>query len=346
MFNSQSFGSRILLIDALYINNSGGLRLLEYLVRYLNSRHIDFLLLADSRCLRKFDYCKRVMYMEASLLKRKNFYEIHKTSFSAVLCFGNIPAPIRLNAPVYTYFHNINLLTLSEAQSSYVKAKSWIKREVFKHYKENTDFWVVQTSNTANELIEHLEETSDRVKLIPFFELPSELLALYNISHGIDYVYISTYAPGKGHDELINSWRLLCQRGIDRKLHLTVPFDCPLMKRIEEAQSLGVNIVNHGTVPFGFIVDLYKQSKAIVYPSHNESLGLGLVEAIEAGCDVVASNLPFTHSICKPSMTFNPYSPESIADAVMRYEQSNCPKSELLIRNQIDELIQLLIDNH
>lgn len=333
------------LIDSLYINNSGGLRLLEYLVAELETRSIDYYLLADTRCTGKFNDCKHVRYMNASLIERKKFYKIKGHSFSSVLCFGNIPAPIKLNVPVYTYFHNINLLTLAEAHSLPVKVKSWLKREVFKHYKQNTDFWLVQTLNTANELIKHLGEKPERVKLMPFYELPEGVPDIAKQQHGDDYVFVAVHVPGKSHEELLEAWRILHLKGVDKTLHLTVQKESPFCDKIKEAQNDGVKVVNHGVIPFKEVFDLYAQSKAIIYPSHNESLGLGIVEAITAGCDVLGSDLPFLHSICKPSGVFDPYSPESIVDAVMKYEKGGANKSELLIRNQINELIELISNN-
>lgn len=332
----------MLLLDSLYINTSGGMRLLEYLVAVLKARDVDFYLLADARCTGKFNDCMHVRYMKASLRERKKFYAIKSHGFSSVLCFGNIPAPIKLDVPVYTYFHNINLLTLAEAHSVLVKVKSWLKREIFKHYKKNTDYWLVQTSNTANELCQHLDESKDRVKLMPFYELPDGVSEIAKQPHGDDYVFVAVDVPGKSHWELLEAWQLLHQKGIDKKLHLTVQDDSPLIEKIKDAQKDGVNVANHGVIPFKEVFDLYKQSKAIIYPSHNESLGLGIVEAITAGCDVIGSDLPFLHSVCKPSEVFNPYSANSIADAVMRYEQGVSNSSELTIYNHIDELIELL----
>ena len=57
---------------------------------------------------------------------------------------------------------------------------------------------------------------------------------------------------------------------------------------------------------------------------------------------MIGSDLPFLHSICKPSGVFNPYSAESVAEAVMAYERGNSNKSELSIYNHIDELVELL----
>lgn len=333
----------MILLDSLYINNSGGLRLLEYLVAELNNRDVDFYLLADVRCQGKFDFCKHVRYMPASLWERKNFYKAKGGHFSSVLCFGNIPAPIKLNVPVYTYFHNINLLTLAETRTPAQKVTSWMKREVFRHYKKNTDYWLVQTSNTANELVKHLEEKSERVKLMPFYELPQELFSLANVPHGDDYVYISNYTGAKGHEELLEAWKILYDKGLNKTLHLTVPEDCPFTVEVKKAKEKGVNVINHGFVPFDEVCNLYKESKAIIYPSHNESLGLGIIEAINTGCDVIGADLPYTYAICKPSALFKPHNAASIADAVLEYEKDNTTKSELLISNHIDELIDLLV---
>lgn len=333
----------MILIDSLYINNSGGFRLLEYLVSELQRNEVDFYLLADSRCMGRFKCCKHVQYMKASLLKRINFYKAEKRSFSSVLCFGNIPAPIKMDVPVYTYFHNINLLNLNEAHGPLQKIESWLKRDVFRHYKKNTDYWLVQTSNTANELVRHLGENVERVKLMPFYELSNELNSLKNKKHGEDYVYISNYTGAKGHEELLEAWRILHERGIDKTLHLTVPNDIhPFVDIIMQAQQEGVKVVNHGFVPYEKVIELYSMSKATIYPSHNESLGLGIIEAITAGRDVVGADLPYIHTICKPSGVFDPHNAKSIADAVIRYETEEATKSELTIYNHIDELIGLL----
>lgn len=333
----------MILLDSLYICKSGGLRLLQYLVAKLIDHNVDFILLADDRVTGLFDYCDNVEYIRATLLSRRFIYQKLNKEITTVLCFGNIPPPFKLNIPVYTYFHNINLLKLSTDYSLPQKIMSGFKRQVLRSFKSNTDVWLVQTSNTAKELCDNLHEQNSRVMLMPFFDLPKELSHLKRAEHGEDYVYISTYVPGKGHEELLEAWELLNHFGNDNTLHLTVPFTSPFIRIINRAQKKGVNVVNHGLISFEQVMALYKHSKAIVYPSHNESLGLGLVEAMEAGCDVIASDLPFIHSICKPSCTFTPRSPESIADAIMEYEKGGCTKTKIIIENMIDDLIGLLV---
>lgn len=336
----------MILIDSLYINNSGGLHLLELLVKELQQRNIDFHLLADDRCVGRFDSLASVEYLHASMRNRMLWYKRNNLNqYGCVFCFGNIPTPIKMDVPVYTYFHNVNLLTLAEARTTKENLTMWAKRQVFRHYKTNTDCWIVQTTNTATELKRHLKEPDERVKILPFYDLPRELCLQKEEDHGDDYVYVSNYTGAKGHEELLEAWGILHKRGIDKTLHLTVPPKVTsFVEKIISAQQEGVKVVNHGFVPFEKVLELYKQSKAIVYPSHNESLGLGIIEAIAAGCDVIGSDLPFIHSICKPSMVFNPYSAESIADAIMKYERETTIGSSLLINNKIEELIGLLTD--
>ena len=333
----------MLLIDSLYINNSGGYHLLDYLLKELIKRDVKFLLLADARCRGRLDFCSNVEYMTAGIINRLIFYLKHKNDFTSIFCFGNIPAPIKMNVPVYTYFHNINLLTLAEANSIKAKVAAWLKRCYFLLLKRNTNLWIVQTTNTAHELKNHLKEKYNRINILPFYDIPECLRENRTRKHGSGYVYIANYTGAKGHEELLKAWEILHDRGIEISLHLTVSRSAEsFLLQIETAQAKGVKIINHGIIPFDQVIKLYQQAKAIIYPSHNESLGLGIIEAIESGCDVIGSALPFIHAICKPSVTFDPHSPESIADAVMKYEDGHSPKSSLLIRNTINELINLI----
>lgn len=332
----------MVLIDALYICGSGGLNLLKYLVKELKKNNILFHLLADIRCLGVFDG-DDVEYIKATLINRKSFYCNHKYDYSTVLCFGNIPPPISLNALVYTYFHNINLLTLKDIAYLSWKIKAHFKRWYFRYYKCNTDFWIVQTTNTKTELIKNLYEKEERVLIIPFYEISDSIMEKAQKKHGDDYSYVAYYSGSKGHDELLDAWIILHERGFDKNLHLTINEHHPqFIERIKNAQKQGVKIVNHGQLSFEKVGDIYGQSKAIIYPSLNESLGLGIVEAIKAGCDVLGSDLPFIHSICRPSVVFNPRISESIANAVLLYEEGGTNKTTLTIDNNIDKMIELL----
>jgi len=331
----------MILIDALYVNIGGGLVLLKYLLKAMKKRQKKFFLLADARCTGMFDNVSQLCYMKASLSGRKRFYRELKEGFSSVFCFGNVPPPIRLNVPVYTYFHNINMLTLNGWPDFRTKILSFVKRKYIKHLRYNTDYWFVQTDNTAMELFRHLERNKSKIKIYPFYGLPKGIELLSNETQRSDYALVGNYNGGaKGHDKLCEAWELLMERGITPRLHLTVSDNNKVfLAKLKQLCDKGVNIVNHGIVSFDETVDIYAQSKAIVYPSINESLGLGLIEAVHAKCDIIASDLPFVWSICEPSAVFDRESAESIAEAVMTYENGGLSKTTLRVDNKIELLI-------
>ena len=219
---------------------------------------------------------------------------------------------------------------------------AWLKRSLIRYLRKNTDMWIVQTDNTKNELMSHFGEKTEKVSVIPFFDLPDA-----NVEKHLkrkDYFFPGGYNFGfKGHRELIEAWTILKEKGCCPILHLTIEkenFD--IIQLIKKLNSNGVHIVNHGVIPFSKMIELYCSSKAVIYPSRNESLGLGLIEGIKYGCDIISSDLPFTYSVCKPSVIFDPSSPYSIANAVEIYEKGTAPKSVLKISNDIDKLVNIL----
>lgn len=330
----------MLLVDALYINYGGALSLLRYLVETLQEKQIKFYLLADDRCNGEFDTLVHLEYRRASLSERRVFYKHHENDYTSVFCFGNVPPPIRLKVPVYTYFHNINMLTLADCRDKKQLVKFWLKRTFIKYYRKNTDEWFVQTTNTSNELVRHLGVSADKVKLYPFYKLPKFPATTDERN---DYIFVGEYSGSKGHDELLEAWKILHEHGIDLNLHLTVSLGEAFLKKLQEAVVQGVHIINHGFVSTDELAKLYMQCKATIYPSYNESFGLGLIEAMEAGCDVIASDRPFVHAICQPSMVFEPSSPQSIADAVEEYEKHGGKDTRLLVHDMVDELINSFV---
>lgn len=334
-----------ILIDALYINMGGGRILLDYLVRCLLESGVDFTLLKDERCagLTEQDRIADVVEMQPRLKLRKAYYRKHRNDFSSVLCFANIPAPVRMPCPVYTYFHNVNLLKIPADYPLKRKVIVWIKRRFIARLAKNTACWIVQTPNTEAFLREALPCKGKRILQLPFFHIPAALKSAGQKNNNrTDYILVGDHTGTRGHAELVEAWRILSGKGLNAVLHLTVSEDNPFSVVIEDARRQGIPIVNHGIVPFEELARLYGKCKATVYPSINESLGLGLIEAIEAGCDVIAADLPYTHAVCRPSVVFPRRTPEEIANAVLFYEKEETNGSKLTIDNKIEELVFLL----
>ncbi len=333
----------MLLVDALYIDGSGGLVLLRYLADELEKRLFKPYYIIDVRCGNDFEDIppERKTIMHASLFAREKWYKENGNKFDKVLCFGNIPPSIPLpNATCYTYFHNINMLRIPSQLSLKVKLLSWLKQRVYKNLKKNTDFWIVQTDNTKQELLKHLSEREERVKIIPFYNI---IGSSKDGDHRDGYVYASNYNPHKNFEFIVEAWTTMAKQKITPPLHLTVAYAPEdLFEKINNANLIGAHIINHGTMPQQELFSLYRHCKALVYGAINESLGLCLIEAIENGCDIIAPELAYVHSVCEPSGTFDLKSKESFIQSIVNYESGNCNKTVSIVNNQIDDMLEIL----
>ena len=156
------------------------------------------------------------------------------------------------------------------------------------------------------------------------------------------FLYLSDGNPHKNHINLLHAWKLLSKHDLKYELNLTVTGEYPdLLKTIEQYKESGLNIVNHG---FADPEILLSKCNFLIYPSLSESFGLGLVEAIDCGCEVITADLPYAHSVVEPLATFDPYSPRTIADTVIKIKElSSSRKSKVKISNDIEILIELIL---
>jgi glycosyltransferase involved in cell wall biosynthesis len=125
----------------------------------------------------------------------------------------------------------------------------------------------------------------------------------------------------KNHINLIKAWEYLAHEGIRPSLALTLGVeDRGLISNIINLRNnLDLNITNLGSIPHEEVINSYRKSKALIFPSTSESLGLPLLEAKDLDMDIVASELDFVRDVCDPVETFDPYSSISIARAVKRH---------------------------
>lgn len=336
----------MLLIDASYINNSGGLALLQVLINEFELINIPCYFLLDDRCKDKLILKQKndniFDFYHTTILNRYFFYFKNRRNFSKIFCFGNIPPPLRTNAIVYTYFHNINLLKIPNIFGVKQQILTKSKQFIIRHYSINSNYWIVQTENVKNELDHFLLAYKHKILIYPFWE-EAENTLINPKSNRSGYVYVSNYTNAKNHDLLIKVWSHLHLLGFNSPLHLTLSnHPISLEKNLSDAIKNGANIINHGYLSKFDIVNLYINTKATIYPSFNESFGLGIIEAMNHGCDVIGPNLPYINSICIPSTTFNDFSVENIANAIIKYEKEDLPKTKIIVNNKLKEIISLL----
>ncbi len=336
----------MLLIDSLYINNSGGKILLDYLVAELEKNNIEVFYLFDLRCKSSYGNVpkNKKLYLKATLRNRYKFYNAHKLTISKVLCFGNFPPSIRLTAKVYTYFHQAMFLCIPKEFSFTQKITFWAKSKVLKSLTRNTDFWLVQSKGIKKSLESKYKLSPKKVLIVPFF--PTFEYKEIVVRKKNTYLYVSGASPHKNHKALIEAFCIFYKKHNIGELILTVGSDFPEIENlIDKKRKKGYPITNIGFIDRNDLEHIYKKSEYLIFPSLAESFGLGLIEAIECGCKVIGADLPYTYEVCEPSLVFNPLDDESFMQAFENSLIENVKISIPKIKNNINELINILQDS-
>lgn len=339
----------MILVDALYINNSGGKVLLDYLIESLENSDLEVFYLLDDR-INKKDYNfvdKNIIYLKATLLNRYVFYKSNKDRFSKILCFGNLPPLHKLNIPVYTYFHQ--KLFIDEPKELPLKQKIVFKLKVFifRQLMQNTRHWIVQTEAVKKDFLNAFAKIDDeQVVVIPFYPQLTSKPILTVEREEKSFVYVSNGSPHKNHERLIKAFVEFFKVHKVGKLYLTIGDEFPILQTlIKNYKNEGFPIINVGYLDRHALEKLYRTSEFLIFPSLSESFGLGLFEAMENGCKIIGANLDYTFAVCNPSLVFEPDSVHSITTAFVEAATKDVKATEQLVFNEINKLIEILKNN-
>lgn len=337
----------MLLIDGVYVNSGGGLVLLKYLVNTFEEYEIDVFYLFDQRTENIFSNVSinKKIFISNSIFERYFFYKKNKKNFDAIICFGNLPPIIRLNSKVLVYFHQKLFLEIPLDFSFKHKLIYILKQKFLNLIKNNADYWLVQSDTMKIELAnKYFDGVDKKIVKLPFY--PNLEFSMYSVVRiAGSFLYVSNSSPHKNHYKLIESFCLAYDEIKKGSLTITIPIsDVNLCSLIKEKIDLGYPIINVGFIDREKLTELYLSHEYLIFPSLAESFGLGLAEAIDGGCKVIASDLNYTYEVCEPSLVFNPNSIESMKNAIVTAVRNELPYAKKLIENDISKIMQLLVD--
>ena len=334
----------MILIDAIYINNSGGKVLFDYLIKKLELSEIRVHYLLDDRIIDNHPAIKpenQITYLKAGLRLRHMFYKANRNTFSKVLCFGNLPPTVKLSVEVVTYFHQPLFIKIPREVGVKNKFTIKIKMVILNFIKNNTNKWIVQSENVKSELGKKYNLKKEAIILIPFYPPLPVVDEIIRKKH--TFIYISNVGIHKNHQRLIEGFCKFYDKFKVGELGLTVSNEANFeIELIKSSQVKRYPIVNFGFVKRDKLAEIYASSEYLIFPSLAESFGLGLAESIDSGCKVIGANLPYTYAICEPSITFNPLSVDDIATAFEKSLQEEIQPTIKKVENDIENLIRLL----
>ncbi len=339
----------MLLIDAVYIHESGGKVLLEYLVAELKKKDCSFYLLLDNRLESKVANIiadTSFLFVAPGERSRKTFYRKLPGEIDTVFCFANVPPPIRLhNIRVFVFMQNVLLLANYGDRNLYPvgsKIKFLLKKFYIRFLNKATYQWVVQTPSMQAKLQSAIGVLPTQIHVIPFFPELSNHVS-YGKHDNSKFIYVADGVPQKNHGTLLDAWLILKEKyQLIPELHLTVPDKYTVItNRIDALAEKGVCIINHGICTPSDLGTLYAECGYLIFPSLAESFGLPLLESAMAGCGILASDLPFVYDVVKPMKVFEPLDAEAMT-TIVRESMHKVPESTVVITNECDKLLDLL----
>jgi glycosyltransferase involved in cell wall biosynthesis len=147
-------------------------------------------------------------------------------------------------------------------------------------------------------------------------------------------LFVSHYNYYRNFETLLRAIPLIQNRLHDRRVVLFLTCQLrseknPGSYRAEPAaalvQQLGIaeHVVELGAVPYQNLHHVYRACHIYVTPAYAETFAHPLVEAMASGLPVVTADLPVHREVCgEAALYFQRFSPEDLADQVLRLEAS------------------------
>jgi glycosyltransferase involved in cell wall biosynthesis len=135
-------------------------------------------------------------------------------------------------------------------------------------------------------------------------------------------LFVSSLWQYKNCDGLLRAWAMVRSQLGDRQVAIVgAGSDVKYVASLHSlAAELGISgdLVFVGGVPLEETVHFYRAADVFVYPSHSETFGLPILEAMACGCPVVTSNISAMPEIAgEAAVLCDPTDPTSIARAIV-----------------------------
>ncbi len=206
---------------------------------------------------------------------------------------------------------------------------------------------IVDSHFTEQEMLSRFPETSGRLRVIypgidarmtvdPTESINKAARAALSGDQRSYFLFLTTLEPRKNLIGLLAAYTALPIAV--RRAHPLVlvgqmgwqeaPFAAQLHQLVQSGEVRTLGYVRDELLP-----SLYRQALALVYPSFYEGFGLPPVEAMAAGCPVLASNVTAMPEVCGDAALYcDPLDVDSIRDGMLRLAEDTALREELARR--------------
>jgi glycosyltransferase involved in cell wall biosynthesis len=245
--------------------------------------------------------------------------------------FSTLIAPVVKPAPaLVAHFKTMHAFTAPDAISP---AARLYRRIGYPRTAKVADAIIINSESLRSEVEKHLDVDPSKLRLIreavdhDVFRPgdPGAARARLAERHSIDrpfVLFVSSLWPYKNCDGLLRAFAVAKPHlGGHRLVVVGSGRDAAYLGQLQALAAqlrIADDVVWVGGVPLEETVDFYRAADVFVYPSHNETFGLTILEAMACGCPVVTSDcsaMPETAG--GAAFLADPDDPQSIAAAIL-----------------------------
>ena len=334
----------MILLDFTYLNSGGGLAIMNAIISYLNKNNLteEIHFLVDKRNFIHLKGKEIRTVINNSEKDRIQFYFKYRKSFKSIFCLANVPPPFHQKSKTLIFFHNELILNPFNSEISFFEKSIFILKKLYINFLNKKDYeWVVQTSHIQYKLSNGLGIPRKEVMIAPIFgdfEYKNKCIKENY------FIYPTSNEKHKNNLRLIKAF-IMAAKQVSIPIYLEITLTKNELKKIvRTAIPPNLKILGLGTLSHHELILRISRSQFLIFPSLVESFGLPLIEAIQNGCKVLASDLDYVNEIIEPSLVFDPYKVKSISAAIKKALLDNSlKKSKLKVSNKLDMIINQLI---
>ncbi len=245
---------------------------------------------------------------------------------------NTLMAPIVKSAPgLVAHIKTLHAYTTPDAIS---RGARLYRQFSYPRTVEKADAVILNSDSLVEEAKRYLDIDPAKIRLIPeavdhdLFHPGDREEAFKHVSQrfgvGKQFVlFVSSLWPYKNCEGLIRAFAAAKAELGDRQLVVVGPGrDTEYvggLKALADSLGVGNDVLWVGGVPLTETVHFYRAADVFVYPSHNETFGLPILEAMAAACPVVTSNVTaMPETAGGAALLADPKDPGSIADAIVK----------------------------
>lgn len=218
---------------------------------------------------------------------------------------------------------------------------TWLRASI-----EHVDHFLCISRTVGEDLSERINMLAPQslaAKRISYFALGSELDCIdeqvrmrpdYAAAAGADgapvFLYVSTIEPRKNHAYALDAFEQLWRQGVAAHFVIVgrIGWHCAeFIERVRTHPELGKRLFMFNQVSDNELAWFYDLARGLIFTSKNEGFGLPIVEALQRGLPVFASDIPVFREIGKEGVKFVPLDdPGALAQALARHIDAGAPR--------------------